>query len=35
VSYKTIDRHVQNIYGKIGVTTRAGAILWAMEHGMV
>ena len=34
VSYKTIDRHVQNIYTKIGVTTRAGATLWAVEHGL-
>ena len=32
ISYKTVDRHVQNIYTKIGVNTRAGATLWAMEH---
>jgi DNA-binding NarL/FixJ family response regulator len=35
VSYKTVDRHVQNIYTKIDVTTRAGATLWAVEHGLV
>lgn len=35
VAYKTIDRHVQNIYTKIGVGTRAGATLWAVEHGMI
>ena len=34
VSYKTVDRHVQNIYTKIGVNTRAGATLWALEHGL-
>ena len=34
VSYKTVDRHVQNIYTKIGVSTRAGATLWAVEHGL-
>jgi HD-GYP domain-containing protein (c-di-GMP phosphodiesterase class II) len=34
VSYKTVDRHVQNIYTKIGVNTRAGATLWAVEHGL-
>jgi HD-GYP domain-containing protein (c-di-GMP phosphodiesterase class II) len=34
VSYKTVDRHVQNIYTKIGVGTRAGATLWAVEHGL-
>ncbi len=35
VSYKTIDRHVQNIYMKIGVNTRAGATLWAVERGLM
>jgi DNA-binding NarL/FixJ family response regulator len=34
VAYKTVDRHVQNIYMKIGVSTRAGATLWAVEHGL-
>lgn len=35
ISYKTVDRHVQNIYTKIGVNTRAGATLWAMEHALM
>ena len=35
ISYKTVDRHVQNIYTKIGVNTRAGATLWAMEQGLL
>ena len=35
ISVKTADRHVQNAYGKIGVSTRAGATLFAMEHGLV
>ncbi len=34
IAYKTVDRHTQNIYGKIGVKTRAGATLWAVEHGL-
>ncbi|MCI0436630.1 MAG: LuxR C-terminal-related transcriptional regulator [Gemmatimonadetes bacterium] len=34
IAYKTVDRHVQNIYGKIGVSTRPGATLWAVEHGL-
>jgi len=34
VAYKTVDRHAQNIYAKIGVSTRAGATLWAVEHGL-
>ena len=34
ISAKTAHRHVQNAYGKIGVSTRAGATLFAMEHGL-
>jgi HD-GYP domain-containing protein (c-di-GMP phosphodiesterase class II) len=32
ISPKTVGRHVENIYLKIGVSTRAGAALYAMEH---
>jgi DNA-binding NarL/FixJ family response regulator len=32
VSVKTIGRHVENVYAKIGVSTRAAAALVAMEH---
>jgi HD-GYP domain-containing protein (c-di-GMP phosphodiesterase class II) len=35
ISPKTADHHVQNAYAKIGVSTRAGAALFAMEHGLV
>jgi len=35
ISAKTADRHVQNAYGKIGVSTRAAATLFAMQHGLV
>ena len=35
ISIKTADRHVQNAYRKIGVSTRAAATLYAMEHGLV
>lgn len=35
VSVKTADRHVQNAYAKIGVSTRAGATLFAMQHGLL
>ena len=34
ISAKTVDNHVQNLYGKIGVSTRAGATLFAIEHGL-
>ena len=35
ISPKTADRHIQHIYGKIGVSTRAAAALWAMQHDVV
>jgi HD-GYP domain-containing protein (c-di-GMP phosphodiesterase class II) len=35
IAIKTADRHVQNAYAKIGVSTRAAATLFAMEHGLV
>jgi HD-GYP domain-containing protein (c-di-GMP phosphodiesterase class II) len=35
ISPKTVGRHVENIYAKIGVSTRAGATVFAMEHGLL
>jgi len=35
ISSKTADRHIQSAYRKIGVSTRAAATLFAMEHGLV
>jgi HD-GYP domain-containing protein (c-di-GMP phosphodiesterase class II) len=35
ISTKTADHHIQHIYNKIGVSTRAAAALWAMEHAVV
>ena len=35
ISVKTADRHIQNAYRKIGVSTRAAATLYAAEHGLV
>ena len=32
ISPKTVGRHIENIYVKIGVSTRAGAALYAMEQ---
>jgi HD-GYP domain-containing protein (c-di-GMP phosphodiesterase class II) len=35
IAAKTADNHIQNLYSKIGVTTRAGAALFALERGLV
>jgi DNA-binding NarL/FixJ family response regulator len=35
VSPRTAEHHVQHIYAKIGVSTRAGAALFAMQHGLL
>ena len=35
VSVRTIDRHVSNIYAKLGVSSRAAATNYAHEHGLV
>ncbi len=34
ISAKTADRHVRNAYAKIGVSTRAAAALFAMQHSL-
>jgi HD-GYP domain-containing protein (c-di-GMP phosphodiesterase class II) len=35
ISEKTAGNHVQNLYGKIAVSTRAGAVMFAVEHGLL
>jgi DNA-binding CsgD family transcriptional regulator len=35
ISGRTAEHHVQDVYGKIGSSTRAGAALFAMEHGLL
>jgi HD-GYP domain-containing protein (c-di-GMP phosphodiesterase class II) len=35
ISPKTADHHIQSIYGKIGVATRAAAALYAVERGLL
>lgn len=35
LSPKTVGHHVEHIYAKLGVSTRAGATLFAMEQGLI
>ncbi len=35
ITPKTVGHHVEHIYAKAGVTTRAGATLFAMENGLL
>lgn len=35
ISPKTVGRHLENVYAKAGVRTRAGATMFAMTHGLV
>ncbi len=35
ISRRTAERRVQDIYLRIGASTRAGAALYAMEHGLL
>jgi HD-GYP domain-containing protein (c-di-GMP phosphodiesterase class II) len=35
IAPKTADAHTQHIYAKLGVTTRAGATLFAMQNGLL
>jgi HD-GYP domain-containing protein (c-di-GMP phosphodiesterase class II) len=35
ISVKTADSHIQNAYRKVGVSTRAGATLFAIESGLI
>jgi DNA-binding NarL/FixJ family response regulator len=35
ISPKTVGRHIENIYAKIGVSTRAAAALFAMQQDLI
>jgi HD-GYP domain-containing protein (c-di-GMP phosphodiesterase class II) len=35
LSPRTVEHHVQDVYARIGVSTRAAAAMFAMEHGLL
>jgi DNA-binding NarL/FixJ family response regulator len=35
ISRKTVERHVSNIFTKVGVSNRAAATAYAYDHGLV
>jgi DNA-binding NarL/FixJ family response regulator len=35
VSQRTVDRHVSNIFAKLGVSSRAAATAYAYEHRVI
>jgi DNA-binding NarL/FixJ family response regulator len=35
ISLRTAEHHVQDVYLKIGASSRAGAALFAIEHGLL
>ena len=35
ISAKTVGHHVQHVYRKVGVRSRAAATVWAFEHDLV
>jgi DNA-binding CsgD family transcriptional regulator len=34
ISVKTAGRHLENVFAKLGVTTRSAAAVWAMQNGV-
>ena len=34
ISYETVKEHVQNLLGKIGLTDRTQAAVWAVRKGL-
>jgi len=35
ISYETVKGHVQHLFGKIGLTDRTQAALWALRNDLV
>ena len=35
ISEKTVGTHLEHIYSKVGCSSRAAAVLYAMEHGLL
>jgi DNA-binding CsgD family transcriptional regulator len=35
IADKTVGNHIEHVYTKIGCSTRGGAALYAMQHGLL
>jgi DNA-binding NarL/FixJ family response regulator len=35
IAPSTVDHHIRHIYEKVGVSTRAGAVVFALEHDLL
>jgi DNA-binding NarL/FixJ family response regulator len=35
ISPKTVNNHVEHVYSKLGVSNRAAAAMYAMQHGVM
>lgn len=35
ISVRTAEHHIQDVYARIGVSSRAAATMYAMEHGLL
>ena len=35
ISVRTVERHIENVLGKLGLTSRGQIVLWAEQQGVL